>query len=236
VTSLRAVQTRIRALGKHKPAKSDSRFQKTGPGQYAEGLIGIGLNAATMRELAREYQGLPRPVVKGLLRSAIHDERIIAALILVRQMACGDLTTRKQVFDLYLANIRCVDSWGLVDCSAPGVIGAYLADRNRSILDKLAKSKRLWERRIAIVATQWLIRQGEFDDTLRIAEQLLGDREDLIHKACGWMLRGVGKRDGVRLEAFLRKYLDRLPRTTLRYAIERFPEPLRKAYLSGELR
>jgi 3-methyladenine DNA glycosylase AlkD len=236
VTSLRTVQSRIRARGKHKPAKSDSRFHKTGPGEYAHGLIGIGLNAAAMHALAREFRDLPLLVVKGLLQSPIHDERIIAALILVQQMARGDAAKRKQVFELYLANLKHIDSWGLVDCSAPGVVGAYLEDRSRLILAKLAKSKSLWERRIAIVATQWLIRRAEFGDTLRIAERLLGDREDLIHKACGWMLREVGKRDQPRLEAFLRKHLDQLPRTTLRYAIERFPEPLRKAYLRGELR
>jgi 3-methyladenine DNA glycosylase AlkD len=236
VTSLRAIQSGIRAHGKHKPGKSASSFHKTGPGEYGEGLIFIGLNAATMHALARELRDLPLDTVEELLRSPIHDERTVAALILVHQMKRGNKTKRKQVFDLYLANTRHVNSWGLVDCSAPGVVGVYLEDRSPAILDKLAKSKSLWERRIAIVATQWLIRRGEFDDTLRIVERLLNDPEDLIHKACGWMLREVGKRDQPRLEAFLRKHLAKLSRTTLRYAIERFPEALRKAYLRGELR
>jgi 3-methyladenine DNA glycosylase AlkD len=234
--SLRAIQSRIRAHGKHQPAKSASAYHKTGPGESGEGLIFIGLNAATMHALAREFREVPLDTVKGLLRSPIHDERAIAALVLVHQMKRGDPAHRKQVFDLYLANTKHVNSWGLVDCSAPGVVGVYLENRSRAILDKLARSKSLWERRIAIVATQWLIRRGEFDDTLRIVEKLIGDGEDLIHKACGWMLREVGKRDRPRLEAFLRTHLTKLPRTTLRYAIERFPEPLRKAYLRGDLR
>jgi len=128
-----------------------------------------------------------------------------------------------------------VNSWGLVDCSAPGIVGPHLESRSRSILDKLARSNNLWERRISIVATQWFIRRGQFDDTLRIARRLLGDREDLIHKATGWMLREVGKRDQPLLERFLRDHLSELPRTTLRYAIERFPEGLRQAYLRGTL-
>jgi 3-methyladenine DNA glycosylase AlkD len=233
---MRAIQSRIRAHGKHKPGKSASSFHKTGPGEYGEGLIFIGLNAATMHALAREFRDLPLDTVEELLHSPIHDERTIAALILVHQMKRGDSARRKKVYDLYLANTKHVNSWGLVDCSAPGVVGVYLEDRSRTILDKLAKSTNFWERRIAIVATQWLIRRGEVDDTLRIVERLLNDPEDLIHKACGWMLREVGKRDRPRLEAFLRQHLTKLPRTTLRYAIERFPEPLRKAYMSGELR
>jgi len=236
VTSLRAIQMRIRAHGKHRPAKSASAYHKVGPGQYGEGLIFIGLNAATMHALAGEFRDLPLATVEGLLHSPIHDERTIAALVLVRQMKRGDPARRKQVYELYLANTKHVNSWGLVDCSAPGIVGVYLEERRRSILDKLATSKSLWERRIAIVATQWLIRRGEFDDTLRIVKRLLDDREDLIHKACGWMLREVGKRDQPRLEGFLRQHLTQLPRTTLRYAIERFPAPLRKAYLLGELR
>jgi 3-methyladenine DNA glycosylase AlkD len=220
---------------KHKPRPA-SAFHKTGIGEYGEGLVFIGLNAATMHALAREFRDLPLDIVEELLHSPIHDERTIALLILVHQMKRGDPAHRKQVFDLYLANTKHVNSWGLVDCSAPGIVGDYLENRSRAILDKLARSKSLWERRIAIVATQWLIRRGEFDDTLRIVEKLLNDREDLIHKACGWMLREVGKRDLSRLEAFLRQHLEKLPRTTLRYAIERFPEPLRKAYLRGELR
>jgi 3-methyladenine DNA glycosylase AlkD len=236
VTSLRAIQTRIRAHGKHRPAKSASAYHKSGPGEYGEGLVFIGLNAEAMHALAREFRDLPLDIVERLLRSPIHDERTIAALILVRQMKGGDPAHRKQVYDLYLANTKHVNSWVLVDCSAPGVVGAYLEDRSRAILDKLASSKSLWERRIAIVSTQWLIRCGEFDDTLRIVKRLLNDREDLIHKACGWMLREVGKRDQQRLEGFLRQHLQILPRTTFRYAIERFPGPLRKAYLIGELR
>jgi 3-methyladenine DNA glycosylase AlkD len=233
--SLRAIQTRIRSFGSAGAARTAAAFHKTGPGEYAEGQVFIGLNAATMRTLAREYRDIPVGTIERLLHSPIHDERAVALLVMVHQSMKGDSAKRKQVFDLYLENTQLVDSWGLVDCSAPGIIGPHLENPSRTILDKLAKSKNLWERRISIVATQWLIRRGQFDDTLRIAKRLLGDREDLIHKAMGWMLREVGKRDQPRLESFLRQHLAELPRTTLRYAIERFPESLRKAYLRGDL-
>jgi 3-methyladenine DNA glycosylase AlkD len=233
--SLRTIQARIRSFGKQTAAKSAAAFHKTRPGEYAEGLVFLGLNAATMRALAHEFRELPLDIVERLLRSPSFDERAVALLVMVHQMDDTDIAKRKRVFDLYLSKTRYVNSWGLVDCSAPGIVGRYLENRNRAVLDRLAKSKSLWERRIAIVATQWLIRRGQLDDPLRIAELLLGDREDLIHKAAGWMLREVGKRDQPRLERFLRKHLSELPRTTLRYAIERFPEPLRRAYLTGKL-
>jgi 3-methyladenine DNA glycosylase AlkD len=234
-TSVRAIQTRIRSFGSAGAARSAATVHKTGPGDYAEGQVFIGLNAATMRALAREYRELPIRIIEGLLHSPIHDERAVALLVMVEQSLKDDSTKRKQLFDIYLANTQFVNSWGLVDCSAPGIVGPHLESRSRAILDKLARSNNLWERRISIVATQWFIRRGQFDDTLRIARRLLGDREDLIHKATGWMLREIGKRDQPLLEHFLRDHLPELPRTTLRYAIERFPEGLRQAYLRGTL-
>jgi 3-methyladenine DNA glycosylase AlkD len=233
--SLRAIQTRIRSFGSAGAARSAAAFHKTGPGDYAEGQVFIGLDAPTMRALAREYRELPLRIIEGLLHSPIHDERAVGLLVMVQQSLKGDAAKRKQLFDMYLVNTQFVNSWGLVDCSAPGIVGPHLENRSRAILDKLARSNNLWERRISIVATQWFIRRGQFDDTLRISRRLLGDREDLIHKAMGWMLREVGKRDQPLLERFLRDHLAELPRTTLRYAIERFPEGLRQAYLRGTL-
>lgn len=229
--TLKVVRSRIQSFASPEGAKAAARFHKTGPGEYAEGQIFLGLDAPTLRSLAKEHRDLPISTVAGLLRSRTHDERTVAALIMVLQMAKGDAAARQAVYDLYLSHTRFIDSWSLVDCSAPGVVGEYLRDRSRSALDRLAKSKSLWERRIAIVATQTLIRCGEFEDTFRIAERLLDDREDLIHKATGWMLREVGQRDQPALERFLRRHYDRIPRTTLRYAIERFPEPLRQSFL-----
>lgn len=234
--TLKAIQARIRSFASPAGAKAAARFHKTGPGEYADGQIFLGLDAAALKSLAREYRELPIGVIGQLLRSPTHDERGVALLVMVLQMAKGDGDARRAIYDLYLANTRFINSWSLVDCSAPGVVGAYLLDRRRTVLDKLAKSKSLWERRISIVATQTLIRRGEFDDTFRISEKLLDDREDLIHKATGWMLREVGKRDQPALERFLRRHYDRLPRTTLRYAIERFSEPLRQSFLRGNLR
>ena len=154
-------------------------------------------------------------------------------MILVGQFEKGDDATRKSIYDLYLANTRHINNWDLVDLSAPQIVGGYLENRSRKPLDRLAKSASLWERRISILATHWFIRHGDFADTLRIAEKLLGDKEDLIHKAVGWMLREVGKRDVAVLEEFLGEHCRVMPRTMLRYAIERFPEEKRREYLNG---
>jgi 3-methyladenine DNA glycosylase AlkD len=188
-----------------------------------------------MRSLAKEYKELPLEHLVVLLRSEVHEDRLLALLILVHRAQRGDDSERKQIYNLYLAHTRFVNNWDLVDASAPTIVGGYLLDRSRNPLDRLARSKSVWERRISIIATAWFIRLGQVEDTLRIAERLLGDKEDLIHKAAGWMLREVGKRDQVVLETFLKKHAQIMPRTMLRYAIERFPEPQRKAILRGEL-
>src|SRR5207248_1357595 len=169
-----------------------------------------------------------------LLQSPVHEDRSLALLILADAATRGDAARRKQIYDLYLAHVRFVNNWDLVDVSAAAIVGGHLAGRSRRPLVRLAKSASLWERRIAVVATHHFIRRGEFADTLAVAELLLGDREDLIHKAVGWMLREVGQRDRAVLEGFLRRHR-RMPRTTLRYAIERFPEELRRAYLRGDV-
>jgi 3-methyladenine DNA glycosylase AlkD len=178
---------------------------------------------------------MPLEEITQLLHSPLHEARSLALLILVRTFPRVQPEGKKAIYDLYLANTVWVNNWDLVDLSAGPLVGGYLASGERGVLDRLARSPSLWERRIAIVATHHFIRQGDFADTFRIATLLLGDREDLIHKAVGWMLREVGKRDQPAEEEFLRKHYRNMPRTALRYAIERFPEEKRTKYLRGEV-
>jgi 3-methyladenine DNA glycosylase AlkD len=228
----REIQARLRAMRNPEAAAFAARFFKTGPGQYGEGDLFLGLRVPALRAVVKEYRSLDRDQALELLRSEIHEERLVALLILVWQATKGTPEARKAIYDLYLAHTRFVNNWDLVDASAPSIVGGYLADRSRRPLDRLAGSASLWERRISIVATGFFIRLGEFDDTLRIAERLLADREDLIHKSSGWMLREVGKRDESALLAFLEEHAEVMPRTMLRYAIERLPEARRRDFLS----
>ena len=215
-------------------AAHSARFFKTGPGEYGEGDRFLGVKAPELRRLARRFRGLPIPAVRTLLKSPIHEERLLALVILVLCFSGGDAGTRGQIVKLYLKHTRWVNSWDLVDASAHHILGAYLVERDRGVLYELARSASLWERRIAIISTYFFVKRNQFADTLRISEMLLGDKEDLIHKATGWMLREVGKRDRAAEEEFLRQHYERLPRTALRYAIEHFPEPARRRYLKGE--
>jgi 3-methyladenine DNA glycosylase AlkD len=226
------VQNRLRSFANARDAAFLPGFFKTGPGQYGEGDVFIGVRVPTVRRVAGEFKSLPLSEVVRLLHSKIHEERLTALVILVLQTAKGDAATRKRVCDLYLANTKHINNWDLVDLSAPQLVGVHLNDKSRRPLYRLAKSAWLWDRRISILATFHFIRQGDFDDTIRIAEMLLGDREDLIHKAVGWMLREVGKRDRDVLEAFLQMHSRIMPRTMLRYAIEKFPPKKRLAYLA----
>ncbi len=210
-------------------------YFKTGPGQYGEGDRFVGIPVPDLRKLARRFRGLPSSEILSLLQSPLHEARLLALLIMVDAYARGDETLRERIFRLYLENSRFVNNWDLVDASAASIVGPHLEKGDRNILASLATSTLMWERRIAIIATLHFIRQGEFSETLHIAEMLLADREELIHKAVGWMLREVGKRDQPALEDFLRVHQGRMARTTLRYAIERFPEELRRRYLKGEM-
>ncbi len=225
------VQARLRSLGDPKDASFLTRYFKTGPGEYGEGDLFIGVRVPVVRKIAAEFKTLPTPEVVRLLHSNIHEERLTALVILILQTAKSDVETRKKAYDLYLANSGYINNWDLVDLSAPQIVGAYLEERSRRPLYRLAKSSSLWERRISILATFRFIKRNDFDDTLKIAEMLLNDREDLIHKAVGWMLREVGKRNQNALEAFLDEHGRVMPRTMLRYAIEKFPEKKRQAYL-----
>lgn len=228
-----AAQQRLRSLGCPTQAAILARFFKTGPGQYGEGDRFIGVKVPPTRRVAREFKSLPLAEVECLLHSEIHEERLLALVILVGNFEKGDDAIRKRIYDRYLANTKHINNWDLVDLSAPQIVGGFLESRSRRPLDRLVKSASLWERRISIVATHWFIRHGDFADTLRIAERLVTDSEDLIHKAVGWMLREVGKRDVAVLEEFLGERCRVMPRTMLRYAIERFPEEKRQAYLKG---
>jgi 3-methyladenine DNA glycosylase AlkD len=231
--------TEIRkAISKQKnPAQAINlqRFFKTGKGEYGEGDIFYGIKVPEQRKIAKQFKGLSLPDLKKLIHSKVHEERLIAAFILVDQFKSGDEKKKKIIFDYYLKNRNGINNWDLVDLSAPKIVGAYLIDKEKDLLYKFAQSKDLWEKRISIISTQVFIREHFFEDTLKISEILLDDKHDLIHKAVGWMLREVGNRDLQTEEEFLRNNYKSMPRTMLRYAIEKFPEQKRIAYLKGRI-
>jgi 3-methyladenine DNA glycosylase AlkD len=233
VSTADAILARLRALENPEDARFLQRYFRTGPGEYGEGDRFLGIRVPAVRKLAREFRGTPLDETATLLRSEWHEARLLALLLLVDTYARGDADTREAVYRLYRASTRYVNNWDLVDTSAPYIVGAHLEGRDRSELERLARSDSLWERRIAMLSTQHFIRQGDFGTALRIAEMLVDDRHDLIHKAVGWMLREVGNRDRAAEEAFLRRHQRTMPRTMLRYAIEKFPPELRRAYLAG---
>jgi 3-methyladenine DNA glycosylase AlkD len=207
------------------------RFFKTGRGEYADGDVFIGVTVPHVRAVCRACRDVAIGAAVDLLRSRVHEERLLALLLLVEAFRRGTAGQRREIYRQYLANTRHINNWDLVDVSAPAIAGGWLQGRSRAPLRRLARSTSLWERRIAIVATFQFIRAGEFDDTFRIADILLTDPHDLIHKAVGWMLREVGNRDGAAERAFLEGRCQRMPRTMLRYAIERFPDRERRHYL-----
>ena len=211
------------------------RFFKTGPGEYGEGDRFYGMKVPQIRALVKLYRDAPLTEVLKLLRSPMHEARLLALLLMVDTYRRSRDDIRGEIYDLYLGNTRHINNWDLVDLSAPHIVGQHLEKTDRAILKKLAASNSLWERRISVLAPFWFIRQNDFDDALRIAALLLDDHQDLIHKAVGWMLREIGKRNLSAEEKFLRRHYRTMPRTMLRYAIERFPEPHRQAYLKGTI-
>ena len=229
------IRRRLEKLADKEKAQVLQRFFKTGPGEYGEGDVFLGIKVPELRRLAKEYKGIPLKEAKQLLRSPIHEQRLLALLILIRSFSKGDEGTKKRIYDLYLKNTQYINNWDLVDVSAEHVVGAYLMERSKTPLYGLAKSDSLWERRISILSTFHYIRRGQFSQSLKISKMLLSDKEDLIHKAVGWMLREVGKRHLPTEEKFLRAHYKRMPRTMLRYAIERFPERKRQRYLKGRI-
>lgn len=207
------------------------RYFKTGPGEYGEGDRFLGIRVPAIRRLAREYRSLPLGDAVELLRSPWHEERLLALLILVEQYRRGDPSDRETIYQTYLANTRFINNWDLVDTSAEHIVGAHLDPADLTVLERLAHSDSVWERRIAILSTLHMTRGGALEPALSLAALLLHDRHDLIHKAVGWMLREVGKRDRARLEGFLREHSRIMPRTMLRYALEHFPPTLRAEYM-----
>ena len=228
------IQKRLRQFATKEKAGVLQGFFKTGPGEYGEGDIFLGVVVPDIRRVAKEFQDTPLGEIEKILASRYHEDRVLALLMLVREFAKGDEALKKRIYDLYLKSTRSINNWDLVDLSAPNIVGTYLLDKSRKQLYVFAKSTDLWKRRIAILSTFTFIRQNDFDDTLRISEILLEDDHDLLHKAVGWMLREVGKRDLRAEEQFLKQHYKKMPRTMLRYAIERFPEGKRRNYLDGK--
>lgn len=229
------IKKRLKQLANKEKAEVLQRFFKTGPGEYGEGDVFIGVKVPDLRKVAKDFQDIATEDVIVLLESAIHEERLLALLILVRKYVKGNETTQKRIYRLYLKKTKFINNWDLVDVTAHHIVGDYLMDKNKAPLYRLAKSEDLWERRIAILASFYFIKHGKYEETLKIARILLTDSEDLIHKAVGWMLREIGKRDMILEEMFLQKHYKEMPRTMLRYAIEKFPEPKRQKYLKGKI-
>ena len=233
---VRDIQAEFRRQADSADARNLARFFKTGPGDYGEGDRFLGIRVPVIRACVPRYADLSHRGIGALLKSPWHEERLLALLIMVYQFKRADEPAQRALYALYLSNTAHINNWDLVDLSAEHIVGGWLLGRSRRPLYRLARSRSLWERRIAILATFHFIRQNDFGDTLAIAQALLPDGHDLIHKAVGWMLREVGNRDRAIEEAFLQAHYPAIPRTALRYAIERFPEPLRQGYLRGSTR
>ena len=207
------------------------RFFKTGPGEYAEGDLFLGLMNPQTRSIAKANKSLPISELQILLENRYHEARLCALVIATERYKRAKPVEKKELYDFFIKNTRYINNWDLIDDTCPHVIGEYLLDKDRSILYKFAKSKNLWEQRIAIISSRTFVRNGDFKDTIVLAEMLIDHKHDLMHKAVGWMLREIGKRDKETLSEFLEKYATKMPRTALRYAIEHYPEPERQYFL-----
>jgi 3-methyladenine DNA glycosylase AlkD len=238
---LERLEDRLKKEADVEKAKLLSRYFKTRKGEYGEGDIFLGLTVPRQRAISKDFFSLDMDEIQELLSSEIHEKRMISLFILTEQYKKAkkekNESRRKEIFEFYLKNAKQINNWDLVDLSAPGIVGDYLLNKkeNRKILYKLVKSKSIWERRIAVLATFMFIRNNKFSDSLKLAEILLKDKHDLIHKAVGWMLREIGKRNRLVEEEFLKKHYRAMPRTMLRYAIEKFPESERRKFLDGEI-
>jgi 3-methyladenine DNA glycosylase AlkD len=232
---LNELKKELKLLADKKQASNLQRFFKTGPGEYGEGDVFLGIKVPVQRNVAKKYEDLSLNDCEELLHSKIHEHRLIALLIMMLRYDKAEEDERKKIFETYLKNTNNINNWDLVDLSAPNIVGNYLLDKDRAILYKLAKSSHLWEKRISMLATFEFIANKETKDALAIAEILLNDKHDLIHKAVGWMLRELGKRvSQEEEEKFLRKHYKTMPRTMLRYAIERFDEKKKIFYMRKE--
>ena len=233
--SLKSLRATLKKQADSEKAKIYLRFFKTGKGEYGEGDEFLGIKVPESRKVAKQFKDLSLAEIQELLNSQFHEERLIGLFILVEQSRKADAVKKQIIYEFYFKNTKRVNNWDLVDLSAEKIIGAYLMDKDKKVLFKLAKSKNLWERRIAIMSTFHFIKNGLFEITLEIAKILLKDEHDLIHKAVGWMLREIGNRDLTIEENYLKKHYKDMPRTMLRYAIEKFPEHKRQAYLKGNI-
>ena len=225
------IEKDLQGLSNPEKARILSGFFKTGKGQYGEGDIFLGIPVPQSREIAKRYIEADFKTIQELLESKIHEHRLVALLILVEKFRKADEKSKKTIIKFYLKNTKYVNNWDLVDLSADKILGEYLFDKEKSLLYKLAKSKDLWEKRISVVSTFAFIKRNRFKETFEFTEMLLEDKHDLIHKACGWMLREIGKRNQKEAERFLQKYHKKMPRTMLRYAIERFDEKKKGFYM-----
>lgn len=225
----------LQTLTSQDVAKSYKRFFKTSKGEYSYGDIFLGIKVPLLRQAVKKFRNTPLKEIEKLLNSKYHEVRHFALLHMVTEFSKADQNKKQKIFDTYLKNLKYVNNWDLVDCSAYHIIGAYLKDKDKDLLYKLARSKSLWERRISIVSTFYFIKQNKFDDTFNIAQILLNDKEDLIHKAVGWMLREVGKKNELLEKEFLKIHYKKMPRVMLRYAIEKFPKNERKLYLQDKI-
>jgi 3-methyladenine DNA glycosylase AlkD len=232
---LKELKQQLKKLADDTIAQHSRRFFKTGKGQYGEGDLFLGIRVPELRKLVKQSRNFSLNDVSKLLQSKYHEERLLALLLLVAMFQKATPEEQRKIYEFYLNHTSNINNWDLVDSSAAHIMGTYLRARDRKPLYKLVRSKNLWERRIAIIATFHLIKHHEFDDALRLSEILMEDREDLIHKAVGWMLREIGKREMKALEAFLKIHYSAMPRTMLRYAIEKFPKEKRQAYLKGTI-
>lgn len=226
------IQRELASISDMNSAAILQRFFKTGLGEYGEGDIFRGIRVPVLRAISKKYDAISLSDIDVLLRSKFHEDRLLALLMMVRKFVASENEVKKDIYDLYLSRTVFVNNWDLVDTSAEHIVGAYLIDKDRETLYRLVRSQLLWERRIAIMSTFHYIKRKEFVDTLKLAELLLGDKDDLIHKAVGWMLREIGKRNLELEEEFLNTHSQCMPRVMLRYAIEKFPEVKRQLYLN----
>jgi len=229
--NLKILKSDLRKRANPQQARILQKFFKTAPGEYAQGDVFLGIKVPVLRSLAKQYQRLSFGEVLRLLKSPIHEERFLSLLILILKYRSSNVTGKAKIFKAYLKNSRWINNWDLVDLSAKHIAGDFLYTRNRKVLYKLAQSGLLWDRRIAVLTTFYFIEKNDFKDILKLAGILITDEHDLIHKAVGWMLREVGKRDRLTEEKFLNSHYRIMPRTMLRYAIELFPYSRRQNYL-----
>lgn len=233
--NLKELRKRIKVESNEQQAKSLQWFFKTGAGDYGEGDVFVGIKMPVQRIIAKQFIDIKYGEIKELVTSKIHEERMIGFLILMGKFEKGNAIEKENVYKFYIRNRKGINNWDLVDITAPKIVGQHLLFKNKDLLFKFAQSKNLWERRIAILSTFTFIREGEFETAFKISKILLNDEHDLIHKAVGWMLREIGKRDLNAEENFLNTRYKKMPRTMLRYAIEKFPEVKRKKYLLNKI-